>query len=214
MRKHTSNTEKLTMQCKTELLKCNQKERIHMVKLNDVIKELEGVKVTVKGNEIDLTGMTYLEFMVMSEELNDKELQPVLDAIVDKIGEEGLANILAKFDELVETMEDEDFEEEIEESKPNTQPIVLDPIKMVDMNDFYSFQPNLVVKGIDSVSEICGKYMALVNVGMTNKQAFEVATYELMKEHEMAMIDKQIKLKELELEAQVKMSGVKQLLNR
>ena len=43
-----------------------------MVKLNDVIKELEGIKVTVKGNEIDLTGMTYLEFMVMSEELNDK----------------------------------------------------------------------------------------------------------------------------------------------
>ena len=206
--------EKLAMQCKTELLKCNQKERIHMVKLNDVIKELEGIKVTVKGNEIDLTGMTYLEFMVMSEELNDKELQPVLDAIVDKIGEEGLANILAKFDELVETMEDEDFEEEIEESKPNTQPIVLDPIKMVDMNDFYSFQPDLVVKGIDSVSEICGKYMALVNTGLTNKQAFEVATYELMKEHEMAMIDKQIKLKELELEAQVKMSGVKQLLNR
>lgn len=202
------------MQCKTELLKCNQKERIHMVKLNDVIKELEGIKVTVKGNEIDLTGMTYLEFMVMSEELNDKELQPVLDAIVDKIGEEGLANILAKFDELVETMEDEEFEEEIEESKPNTQPIVLDPIKMVDMNDFYSFQPDLVVKGIDSVSEICGKYMALVNTGLTNKQAFEVATYELMKEHEMAMIDKQIKLKELELEAQVKMSGVKQLLNR
>ena len=185
-----------------------------MVKLNDVIKELEGVKVTVKGNEIDLTGMTYLEFMVMSEELDDKELQPVLDAIIDKIGEEGLANILAKFDDLVETMEDEDFEEEIEESKPNTQPIVLDPIKMVDMNDFYSFQPDLVVKGIDSVSEICGKYMALVNTGLTNKQAFEVATYELMKEHEMAMIDKQIKLKELELEAQVKMSGVKQLLNR
>lgn len=185
-----------------------------MVKLNDVIKELEGIKVAVKGNEIDLTGMTYLEFMVMSEELNDKELQPVLDAIVDKIGEDGLANILAKFDELVETMEDEDFEEEIEESKPNTQPIVLDPIKMVDMNDFYSFQPDLVVKGIDSVSEICGKYMALVNTGLTNKQAFEVATYELMKEHEMTMIDKQIKLKELELEAQVKMSGVKQLLNR
>lgn len=202
------------MQCKTELLKCNQKERIHMVKLNDVIKELEGIKVTVEGNEIDLTGMTYLEFMVMSEELNDKELQPVLDAIVDKIGEDGLANILAKFDKLVETMEDEEFEEEIEESKPNTQPIVLDPIKMVDMNDFYSFQPDLVVKGIDSVSEICGKYMALVNTGLTNKQAFEVATYELMKEHEMAMIDKQIKLKELELEAQVKMSGVKQLLNR
>lgn len=202
------------MQCKTELLKCNQKEIIHMVKLNDVIKELEGIKVTVKGNEIDLTGMTYLEFMVMSEELNDKELQPVLDAIVDKIGEDGLANILAKFDKLVETMEDEEFEEEIEESKPNTQPIVLDPIKMVDMNDFYSFQPDLVVKGIDSVSEICGKYMALVNTGLTNKQAFEVATYELMKEHEMAMIDKQIKLKELELEAQVKMSGVKQLLNR
>ena len=47
-----------------------------MVKLNDVIKELEGIKVTVKGNEIDLTGMTYLEFMVMSEELNDKELHP------------------------------------------------------------------------------------------------------------------------------------------
>ena len=85
-----------------------------MVKLNDVIKELEGIKVTVKGNEIDLTGMTYLEFMVMSEELNDKELQPVLDAIVDKIGEDGLANIIAKFDELVETMEDEEFEEDVE----------------------------------------------------------------------------------------------------
>ena len=42
----------------------------------------------------------------------------MLDAIVDKIGEEGLANILAEFDELVETMEDEEFEEDVEESKP------------------------------------------------------------------------------------------------
>ena len=184
--------------------------------MNSVIEELNGIVVMgTNGQEIDLTGMTYLEFAVMTEELTTEELQPIVNAIVEKIGQGGLDSILETIEEVVMAGEDEeDFNEETTSSKGQTEPIVLDPIRMVDMNDFYSLDPEKVVKGIDSVSEICGRYIALVNSGMTNPQAYELATIELLKEHEMSMIDKQIELKKLELDTQVRINGVQRILGK
>lgn len=184
--------------------------------MNSAIKELNGIVVMgANGQEIDLTGMTYLEFAVMTEELTKEELQPIVNAIIERVGQCGLDAILETMEELVEVgLDKEVLDEEVDLPKDNTKPIVLDPIRMVDMDDFYSLDPEKVVKGIDSVSEICGRYIALVNSGMTNEQAYEVATYGLAKEHEMTMIEKQIELKKLELDTQVRMSGVQRILGK
>lgn len=184
--------------------------------MNSVIEELKGIVVMgTNGQEIDLTGMTYLEFAVMTEELTTEELQPIVDTIIEKIGKKGLDNILETMEEVMEVgVDNYEVEDEVISPKGQTEPIVLDPIRMVNMDDFYSLDPEKVVKGIDSVSEICGRYIALVNSGMTNQQAFEVATYELGKEHEMSMIDKQIELKKLEFDAQVRVNGVQRILGK
>ena len=85
---------------------------------------------------------------------------------------------------------------------------------MVDMNDFYSYDPELVVQGIDSVSEKVGQYMAFVNAGLLNQQAYELITIQDKREHELKMIEKQIELEKIKIEAQLRAKGISQLLNR
>lgn len=192
-----------------------------MIKLtmNSVIEELKGIVVMgTNGQEIDLTGMTYLEFAVMLDELFQGEVNQLLNAIVDKIGEEELTKVMTTMEELAEeeankAEEDIHFSEE-GESTQNTKPIVLDPIKMANMDNLYSLHPEEFAKGIVSVSEICGRYTALVNSGMTNTQAYEIATMELVKQCEMEVLDKQIELKKLELDAQVRVNGVQRILGK
>ena len=70
----------------------------------------------------------------------------------------------------------------------------------------------MVVQGIDSVSNKVGQYLAFVNAGMTPAQAFELITIEDKRNHELAMVEKQLELRKLESELQMRLSGVKQLL--
>lgn len=184
--------------------------------MNSAIEELNGIVVMgADGQEIDLTGMTYLEFAVMTEELTKEELQPIVNAIVEKVSQGGLDSVLETMEELVEVgLDKKEVDEEVDLPKDNTKPIVLDPIRMVDMNDFYSLDPEKVVKGIDSVSEICGRYIALANSGMTNEQAYEIATFELVKEHETNMMNKQLELKQMEMDTHLRIQGIQRVLNK
>ena len=187
--------------------------------INSVIEELNGVIVFgIDGQEIDLTGTTYLEFAVMTEQLTNEELSPIIKAIVEEIGDNGLHNILSVVEEVMgeedELEEVEDGLEEVSTIKPNTKPIVLEPIKMVNMDNSYTLDVEEFCKGIVGVSEICGRYTALINCGMSNEQAYELATVELLKAHEKEMIDKQIELKKLELDAQVRSGRVQQILSK
>ena len=135
--------------------------------------ELKDVIVTINGEEYNLGELTYEEFSVLMSELDDEEAARVLDEVVKTVGEEQFIKFLAKLQLLAE-MEEMDDEEEVEverkeekKEKPKEekgkQPVILDPVRMVDMNDFYSYDPELVVQGIDSVSEKVGQYMAFVN---------------------------------------------------
>lgn len=187
--------------------------------MDSVIEELKGVVVLgTNGQEIDLTGITYLEFAVMLDELFQGEVNQLLNAIVDKIGEEELTKVMTTMEELAEEEADK-AEEDIhfpkeEESTQNTKPIVLDPIKMASMDNTYTLDPDEFAKGIVSVSEICGRYTALVNSGLTNSQAYEIATMDLVKQCEMEVLDKQIELKKLELDTQVRINGVQRILGK
>ena len=191
---------------------------------NDKMVELKDVIVTIDGEEYNLGELTYEEFSVLMSELDDEEAARVLDEVVKTVGEEQFIKFLAKLQLLAE-MEEMDDEEEVEverkeekKEKPKEekgkQPVILDPVRMVDMNDFYSYDPELVVQGIDSVSEKVGQYMAFVNAGLTNQQAYELITIGDKREHELKMAEKQLELERLKIEAQLRAKGISQLLNR
>lgn len=190
---------------------------------NDKMVELKDVIVTINGEEYNLGELTYEEFSVLMSELDDEEAARVLDEVVKTVGEEQFIKFLAKLQLLAEMEEMEDEEEEVErkedkKEKPKEekgkQPVILDPVRMVDMNDFYSYDPELVVQGIDSVSEKVGQYMAFVNAGLTNQQAYELITIEDKRKHELEMANKQLELERLKIEAQLRAKGISQLLNR
>lgn len=192
--------------------------------VNDKMVELKDVVVTINGEEVNLGELSYLEFSELMEGLDDEEAARVLDEVVKTVGEEQFIKFLAKLQLLAE-MEEMDDEEEVEverkeekKEKPKEekgkQPVILDPVRMVDMNDFYSYDPELVVQGIDSVSEKVGQYMAFVNAGLTNQQAYELITIGDKREHELKMAEKQLELERLKIEAQLRAKGISQLLNR
>lgn len=190
--------------------------------VNDKMVELKDVVVTINGEEVNLGELSYLEFSELMEGLDDEQAQDVLTQIVEKVGPEKFLVFLSKVEELAELDEEEEIEageeikvkdkKEAEKEPDKTKQEVLPPVRFVDMNDFYSYDPELVVQGIDSVSNKVGQYLAFVNAGMTPAQAFELITIEDKRKHELAMAEKQLELRKLESELQMRLSGVKQLL--
>ena len=191
--------------------------------VNDKMVELKDVVVTINGEEVNLGELSYLEFSELMEGLDEEQAQDVLTQIVEKVGPEKFLVFLSKVEELAELDEEgEEIEVEAEdkakdkkekEKEPDkAKQEVLPPVRFVDMNDFYSYDPELVVQGIDSVSNKVGQYLAFTNAGMTPAQAFELITIEDKRKHELAMAEKQLELRKLESELQMRLSGVKQLL--
>lgn len=190
--------------------------------VNDKMVELKDVVVTINGEEVNLGELSYLEFSELMEGLDDEQAQDVLTQIVEKVGPEKFLVFLSKVEELAELDEEEEIEageeikvkdkKEAEKEPDKTKQEVLPPVRFVDMNDFYSYDPELVVQGIDSVSNKVGQYLAFVNAGMTPAQAYELITIEDKRKHELAMVEKQLELRKLESELQMRLSGVKQLL--
>lgn len=190
--------------------------------VNDKMVELKDVVVTINGEEVNLGELSYLEFSELMEGLDDEQAQDVLTQIVEKVGPEKFLVFLSKVEELAELDEEEGIEageeikvkdkKEAEKEPDKAKQEVLPPVRFVDMNDFYSYDPELVVQGIDSVSNKVGQYLAFVNAGMTPAQAYELITIEDKRKHELAMAEKQLELRKLESELQMRLSGVKQLL--
>ena len=190
--------------------------------VNDKMVELKDVVVTINGEEVNLGELSYLEFSKLMEELDDEQAQDVLTQIVEKVGPEKFLVFLSKVEELAELDEEEGIEvgeevkvkdkKEAEKEPDKAKQEVLPPVRFVDMNDFYSYDPELVVQGIDSVSNKVGQYLAFINAGMSPAQAFELITIEDKRKHELAMAEKQLELRKLESELQMRLSGVKQLL--
>ena len=191
--------------------------------VNDKMVELKDVVVTINGEEVNLGELSYLEFSELMEGLDDEQAQDVLTQIVEKVGPEKFLVFLSKVEELAELDEEEGIEvgeeikvkdkKEAEKEPDKAKQEVLPPVRFVDMNDFYSYDPELVVQGIDSVSNKVGQYLAFVNAGMLPSEAFKLITAQEAREHELKMLEKQIELRKLESELQMRLSGVKQLLS-
>ena len=200
-----------------------------MLNANSKMVEFENVVVVIRGEEVNLGELTYNEFSEIMNALEDDEIQEVLDQIVEAVGEEGFMKFIVNLQTLVEEELGEELDEDEkievkerpqaskeERSKPQgkPQPVILDPIKFVDMNGYFALNPELVAEGIDEVSAQVGKYMAFVNAGLTNEQAYELITIEAKRAHELAMADKQLELEQIKAETQLRGASIKQILNR
>ena len=200
-----------------------------MLNANSKMVEFENVVVVIRGEEVNLGELTYNEFSEIMNALEDDEIQEVLDQIVEAVGEEGFMKFIVNLQTLVEEELGEELEEDEkievkerpqaskeERSKPQgkPQPVILDPIKFIDMNGFFALNAELVAEGIDEVSAQVGKYMAFVNAGLTNEQAYELITIEAKRAHELAMANKQLELEQIKADNQLRGASVKQILNR
>ena len=200
-----------------------------MLNANSKMVEFENVVVVIRGEEVNLGELTYNEFSEIMNALEDDEIQEVLDQIVEAVGEEGFMKFIVNLQTLVEEELGEELEEDEkievkerpqaskeERNKPQgkPQPVILDPIKFVDMNGYFALNPELVAEGIDEVSAQVGKYMAFVNAGLTNEQAYELITIEAKRAHELAMANKQLELEQIKADNQLRGASVKQILNR
>ena len=215
-----------------------------MSNANNKMVEFVDVVVVIRGEEVDLSELTYNEFSEIMNSLEDEEIADVLDQIVEQAGEEAFLSFVIHLQELAEeeleeagvdpqeaglqklnikdmSELDEDLAQKAEVKHEQQRPTapkqkapVLDPIKFVDMNDFYNYDAELIGIGIDEVSIEVGKYLAYVNAGLTNEQAYELITIESKRQYELEMANKQLELERIKVEAQMRAGGVKQLLNR
>ena len=211
-----------------------------MTNSNNKMVEFDGVVVVIRGEEVVLSDLTYNEFSIIMNTLEDDEIANVFDQIVDQAGEEAFLKFILHLQELAEEeMEEEgldpkqlkpidikdakELEEDLkpvpqqkEQPKPaqKQKAPVLDPVKFVDMNDVFGYDPELLAAGIDEVTIQVGKYLAYVNAGLTNEQAYELITIEAKREHELTIAEKQLELERIKVEAQMRAGGIKQLLNR
>ena len=201
-----------------------------MLNANSKMVEFENVVVVIRGEEVNLGELTYNEFSELMNSLTDDEIQEVLDQIVEEVGEEGFMKFIMNLQALVEEELGEELAEderihvqerpqgskEREPQKPQgkQQPVILEPVRFIDMNGLFGYDPELVTQGIDEVSIQVGKYMAFVNAGLTNEQAYELITIEAKRAHELAMANKQLELEQIKADNQLRGASVKQILNR
>ena len=214
-----------------------------MSNANNKMVEFENVVVVIRGQEVVLSDLTYNEFSELMNSLEDDEIAEVLDQIVQQAGEEAFLSFVLHLQELAEEELEEagvdpqeaglqkldirdmsELDEDTarkaelkhEQQKPQAKQKapVLDPIKFVDLNDVFAYDPELITAGIDEVSIEVGKYLAYVNAGLTNEQAYELITIESKRQHELEMANKQLELERIKVEAQLRAGGIKQLLNR
>lgn len=173
-----------------------------MNSLNQTIEELVGVTITLlNGEKVEFTKEnTYLDFYELIQGMSDEEAAHFINELKDKVGEKvtgELMNCVLAIDSLLD--EDADFEDEVDNA-----PSPMQPVKMVDMDDFYSFNPDLIVEGLDKNAEDFAYAMGLFNSGFTTSQVFTLLEGKKKRDHELTLAkmqhDFELKIANVQLE--------------
>ena len=173
-----------------------------MNNLIQTIEELAGVTITLlNGEKVEFTeGNTYLDFYELIQGMSDEEAVHLINELKDKVGEKvtsELMNCVLAIDSLLD--EDADFEDEVDNA-----PSPMQPVKMVDMDDFYSFNPDLIVEGLDKNAEDFAYAMGMFNSGFTSSQVFALLESKNKRQHELELAkmqhDFELKIANVQLE--------------
>lgn len=179
----------------------------------DILIE-NGIKVHIKGVEYDLNEVNPDDLARMMDELTDEEAEAVAQEVQDQLGVEDLAKFVEELDAEEELLKSE--------SKPlqdnSKATINLDPIILAVPDDgMLTHDPYELQVGIKQASYIAGQFTALVNVGLSDKQAFDLIMTQLKHELDVDMFERQAEVqKEIEgqkIKLQLQINGLKQILD-
>lgn len=179
----------------------------------DILIE-NGIKVHIKGVEYDLNEVNPDDLARMMDELTDEEAEAIAQEVQDQLGVEDLAKFVEELDAEEELLKGE--------SKPlqdnSKATINLDPIILAVPDDgMLTHDPYELQVGIKQASYIAGQFTALVNVGLSDKQAFDLIMTQLKHELDVDMFERQAEVqKEIEgqkIKLQLQINGLKQILD-
>lgn len=165
-----------------------------MINLEQVVEAFEGITVTLGKDTVMLEGMTYIDLYEFICTLTDEEAAQLVQQLEDKLGKKVTAEIMTTvitiadgIEELMEEEEKEDIKSKESIDLPKEE-APLPPVEMVDMNNFYSFTPDLIIEGLEENSLEFGYIMGLFNSGYTGSQVFTAVEEGKKREHEYDMI--------------------------
>ena len=173
-----------------------------MNNLIQTIEELAGVTITLlNGEKVEFTEEnTYLDFYELIQGMSDEEAVHLINELKDKVGEKVTGELMScvlAIDSLLD--EDADFEDEVDNA-----PSPMQPVKMVDMDDFYSFNPDLIVEGLDKNAEDFAYAMGMFNSGFNASQVFALLESKNKRQHELELAkmqhDFELKIANVQLE--------------
>lgn len=179
----------------------------------DILIE-NGIKVHIKGVEYDLNEIHPDDLARMMDELTDEEAEAVAQEVQEQLGVEDLAKFVEELDAEEELLRGE--------SKPlqdnSKATINLDPIILAVPDDgMFTHDPYELQAGIKQASYVAGQFTALVNAGLSDKQAFDLIMTQLKHELDVDMFERQAEVqKEIEgqkIKLQLQINGLKQILD-
>ena len=184
-----------------------------MTSVKDLLIE-NGIKVHIKGVEYDLNEIDPDELAKMMDELTDEEAEAVAKEVQDQLGVDDLAQLVAEVEEEERSLRGEAPQPKEDNSKAsiNLDPIILAvPDDGCVTHDLVEFQ-----EGIAQASYIAGQFTALINAGLSDKQAFDLIMTQLKHAQDVEMFEHQaVAQKELEaqkIKLQLQIQGLKHVL--
>lgn len=166
-----------------------------MFNLNQVVEAFEGITVTVGKDAVMLEGMTYIDLYEFICTLSDKEAAELVEQLEDKLGKkvtgEIMTTVIAIADGIEDFLDDEEEKEDIESKESIDLPkeeAPFPPVEMVDMNNLYSFTPDLIIEGLEEKTLEFAYIMGLFNSGYTGSQVFTAVEESKKRDHEYDMI--------------------------
>lgn len=165
-----------------------------MINLEQVVEAFEGITVTLGKDTVMLEGMTYIDLYEFICTLTDEEAAQLVQQLEHKLGKKVTAEIMTTVITIADGIEELMQEEEKEDIKSKEsidlpkEEAPLPPVEMVDMNNFYSFTPDLIIEGLEENSLEFGYIMGLFNSGYTGSQVFTAVEEGKKREHEYDMI--------------------------
>ena len=165
-----------------------------MINLEQVVEAFEGITVTLGKDTVMLEGMTYIDLYEFICTLTDEEAAQLVQQLEHKLGKKVTAEIMTTVITIADGIEELMQEEEKEDIKSKEsidlpkEEAPLPPVEMVDMNNFYSFTPDLIIEGLEENSLEFGYIMGLFNSGYTGSQVFTAVEESKKRDHEYDMI--------------------------
>ena len=165
-----------------------------MINLEQVVEAFEGITVTLGKDTVMLEGMTYIDLYEFICTLTDEEAAQLVQQLEDKLGKKITAEIMTTVITIADGIEELMQEEEKEDIKSKEsidlpkEEAPLPPVEMVDMNNFYSFTPDLIIEGLEENSLEFAYIMGLFNSGYTGSQVFTAVEESKKRDHEYDMI--------------------------